>query len=341
MDKKIRVGMDISQLAHKGGVATYVKSLSERLVRLSDLEMVFFYSSLRIPYKGILKNVKKYKLPPTIFELFFNRIRNISIEKFIGPVDIFHSSDWSQPPSKAKKITTFHDLVPIKYPEWSHPKIVSVHKRRLKLVEKEADAVIAVSQATKKDLIELSNIPADKIFVIYEAPSAKFKLQPREKVKRFKEKYNLPEKFVLAIGGVGERRNLTRIRQACSDYQLVVTGEDIPWLNTEELELLYQSASVLVYASLYEGFGIPILDAFSNGLAVITSNVSSMPEVGGEAAIYVDPFNVEDIKQKVVEALESHEFRQKTIKKGFERVKEFSWKIAAKQTAKVYKRLIK
>src|SRR3990170_1982963 len=97
MGKKIRVGMDISQLAHKGGVTTYTRNLSDNLSRISDLEMAYFYSSLRKPYKGKLKNVKAYRLPPTLFELFFNRIRNVSIEKFIGPIDIFHSSDWTQP----------------------------------------------------------------------------------------------------------------------------------------------------------------------------------------------------------------------------------------------------
>src|SRR3990167_5348445 len=184
---------------------------------MDELEMEFFYSSLRQPYHGTLRNVKKYKLPPTLFEMLFNRWRNVGIEKFIGPIDIFHSSDWIQPPSKAKKVTTYHDLVPLLHPEWSHPKIVSVHKRRLKIVEKEIDMVIAVSKATKKDLLEVSNIPEEKITVIYEGPTGDFKPQAKKKIKEFKKKYNLPEKFVLAIGGIGERRNLNRIKEASRD----------------------------------------------------------------------------------------------------------------------------
>src|SRR3990167_8187523 len=104
MVHKIRVGMDISQVAHLGGVSIYTKNLANNLSKISDLEMIFFYSSLRKPFKGHLKNVKSYRLPPTLFELLFNRWRNVNIEKFIGPVDIFHSSDWIQPPTKAKKI---------------------------------------------------------------------------------------------------------------------------------------------------------------------------------------------------------------------------------------------
>lgn len=337
--KKIKVGMDISQLAHKGGVATYTQNLTEELSKIPDLEMEFFYSSFRKPYNGRLKNVKSYKLPPTIFELFFNRIRNVSIEKFIGPVDVFHSSDWTQPPGKAKKVTTYHDIIPIKYPQWSHPKIVAVHKRRLKLVEKEIDLVIAVSKSTKNDLIEVSNIQPEKIAVIYEGPTADFKPQSAEKISRFKKKYNLPEKFILAIGGIGERRNLDRIREVSKNYNLVIAGQTIPWLDTLELELLYASADVLLYASLYEGFGLPILDCFLVGVPVITSNVSSMPEVGGEAAVYVDPNNIESIKEKLDMVMSDEKLRKEMIKKGFEQVKKFSWKKSAEQTFLVYKKL--
>ncbi len=337
----IRVGMDISQLAHKGGVATYTQNLSLKLSKIPDLEMVYFYSSLRKSYQGLLKNVKKYRLPPSLFEMLFNRWRNASIEKFMGPLDIFHSSDWTQPPSKAKKVTTYHDVIPIKYPQWSHPKIVSVHKRRLKLVEVEIDCVIAVSEATKKDLMHVSNIPEGKITVVYEGPTADFKKPTDEQIRQFKKKYNLPENFILAIGGLGERRNLDRIKEACKNYNLVIAGQSIPWLETEELGFLYHSASLLAYCSLYEGFGIPILDAFYCGLPVVTSDVSSMPEVGGNAALYIDPTDVDDIKGKIKDVYRDEDLRETMIKKGFEQVKKFTWEKTAHQTVDIYKRLMR
>ncbi len=336
----MRVGMDISQLAHMGGVGVYTQNLTWEFSKIKDLEMAYFYSSLRKPYHGYLKNVKKYKLPPTLFEILFNRWRNVGIEKFIGPLNIFHSSDWTQPPSKAKKVTTYHDVIPIKYPEWSHPKIVAVQKRRLKIVEKEIDMVIAVSKSAKKDLLEVSKIPEEKIIVIYEGPTADFKPQSKEKIAQFKKKYKLPQNFVLAIGGIGERKNLERIKVATKEYNLVVAGQTIPWLTIDELELLYNSAQALIYCSLYEGFGIPILDAMSCGLPVVTSNVSSMPEVGGDAAIYVNPKNVEDIEKKLNMVMNDSDLREELIKKGFQQVKKFSWRKTAEETANLYRKLI-
>jgi glycosyltransferase involved in cell wall biosynthesis len=335
----LRVGFDISQTAHTGGVATYTQNLAENLSKLSDLEMVYFYSSLRKPYKGKLKHVKTFRLPPTLFEVLFNRIRNTPIEKFIGNIDIFHSSDWIQPPSKAKKVTTVHDLVALKYPEWSHPKIAAVHKRRLHLVEEEVDMVIAVSESTKNDLLEVSKIPKEKITVIYEAVDERFKPKSKKELDEFKQKYDLPDQFVLAIGGVGERRNLKRVKEATKDYNLIITGETIPSLTPEEMPLLYGAATILLYPSFYEGFGLPVLEAMSCGIPVITSNISSLPEVGGNAALYVDPQSIVDIAGTLKDVWDDKDLKNELIKKGFDQVKKFSWERAAKETAAIYAKL--
>lgn len=336
----IKVGLDISQLAHSGGVATYTQNLAYHLQQQLDLEMAFFYSSLRKPYRGNLKNVKKFKLPPTFFEVLFNKMHNVPIERFLGPVDIFHSSDWVQPPSKAKKITTFHDVVPLKFPRWSHPKIVEVHRRRLAIVEKEVDLVIAVSEATKKDLISISQIPEHKIVVIYEGIDRKFKPLPKVEVEKFCQKYNLPEKFVLAIGGIGERRNLDRIKQVCKGYDLIISGQTIPYLNEEELPLLYNAAMVLMYPSLYEGFGLPIVEAMACGTPVITSNISSMPEIAAQAALLVDPKDVDQMKDVLNTLLGDKKLQAELVKKGLERASQFSWEKTAAETTKVYQQLM-
>jgi glycosyltransferase involved in cell wall biosynthesis len=336
----LRVGMDISQVAHPGGVGTYTENLALRLSSIEDLEMVFFYSSLRQRYKGKLKKLQKFKLPPTLFEVLFNKLRNVPIEKFIGPVDIFHSSDWIQPPTKARKVTTYHDLVPILYPKWAHPKTIEVHKRRLALVEKEIDIVIAVSESTKRDLLKVSKIPEKKIIVIHEGVGDEFKPLSEFDVAEFRQRMGLPEEFVLAIGGVGERRNLKRVKQATKKYKLVVPGETMPRVSTDDLPLLYNAAKVLLYPSFYEGFGLPILEAMACGVPVITSGVSSMPEIGGVAAEYVNPESVIDIENKLDLVWKDDEKRQKMIKKGLEQTKKFSWEECAKKTAEVYRGLI-
>ncbi len=332
--------MDISQIAHLGGVSTYTKKLAEGMSMEKELDIVFFYSSLRKPYKGTLKKVKSYFMPPSLLEPLLNKLR-VPIEKFIGDVDIFHSSDWIQPKTNAKKITTYHDVVPLKYPEWSTPSVVSVHRRRLKLVEKEIDMVIAVSETTKKDLLEMTNIPVEKIRVVYEGVGSNFTPQSVEEINKFKKKYRLPEDFILAIGGVGERRNLDRIKRAVKGYQLIISRQDIPPLSDEEMPLLYASAKLLLYPSLYEGFGLPILEAMAVGIPVITSNVSSMPEVGGDAAIYVDPMDESDIETKVKQVINSEKLREELIKKGFAQAKKFTWKKCIDETVSLYKEMMR
>lgn len=338
--KKIRIGFDISQVAHFGGVSQYTQNLALSLQKNKNLEMTYFYSSLRKSYNGDLKNVKKFKLPPTLFEFLFNRLRNTNIEKFLGVIDIFHSSDWVQPPTKAKKVTTYHDVIPLKFPEWSHPRIVDVHKRRLKIVEKEIDAVIAVSESTKNDLIEISSIPEEKIFVIYEGVEEKFRPQPQQKIAEFKEKYNLPKEFVLAIGGVGERKNLDRIKKACKGFNLIISGQSLPYVLNQELPLLYASAKVLIYTTLYEGFGLPIVEAMACGVPVITSNRSSMKEIATGFALLVDPENIDQMHQQLNKLLTDENLRNDLITKGLKYSKKFSWQEAADKTVEVYQKLL-
>lgn len=331
----MKVVIDISQIAHPGGVANYTQHLAEELLKIPELDLTFFYSSLRKPYQGDLSNVKSFRYPPTVLEILFNKLR-LSIDSFITPGDIFHSTDWMQPRTRAKKITTFHDLIPIKFPEWSDPKVVTVHKRRLKIVENEIDKVIAVSKSTKKDLLEVSKIPEEKIVVIYEAADEAFKVKEEKETGNFKSKYNLPSKFLLAIGGVGKRRNLENIKKAAASIPLIITGENIPFLSNKEIPLLYNAASVLVYASLYEGFGLPILEAMQSGTPVVTSNLSSMAEIAEDNAVLVDPQDISSIEKGIELALFEKEYYRK---KGLAHSKKFSWKKCAQETVEVYQKL--
>ncbi len=211
----------------------------------------------------------------------------------------------------------------------------------MELVEKEIDMVIAVSESTKRDLIEITKIPASKIAVIYEAAGKQFKPIDEQSIQNFKKKYRLPEQFILAIGGIGERKNLQRIQEVTKDWNLVITGKNIPWINDNELPLLYNAATVLFYPSLYEGFGLPILEAMACGTPVITSNISAMPEIGGKAALYVNPENIADMAKKLREVMEDKNLRKELSKKGRLRAKQFSWERCAQETIAVYQSLLR
>jgi len=287
----------------------------------------------------------------------------LPIENLIGPIDVFHSSDWTQPPTRAAKVTTIHDFGFIKYPDVAHPKIAAVMRRRLDLVKKESDLIIAVSEATKKDIVDLLGISAKKIRVIHEAVPEEFKSAPRKEVERIKKRYKIKGNYLLSVSTLEPRKNLKRIIEAFSQlstlnsqFNLVIVGKfgwgELPssvirhsssiiftgYVPNKELPALYSGASCFTYPSLYEGFGLPILEAFACQCPVVTSNISSMPEVAGQAAVLVDPLDVKDIARGIKEVLEN---RKKLIKAGSDRVKQFSWEKAAKETLKVYQEAAK
>lgn len=354
----MKIGIDISQIIYETGVSWYTKKLIENLLRIdSEGEYILFGGSLRrladlrvkaSSFSGNYSS-KLYPIAPKLADLVWNRLHLIDVKVLTGPIDVFHSSDWSQPPSNAFKVTTIHDLWPVKFPNLTHPKIVSVHSARLYWVKKEADRIIVPSLATKKDLIEME-FDEKKIVVIPEAPHIERKAS-NEEIELVKKKYNLHGGYVLGVG-VNERKNTKNIikafdlAKAGKDIDLVLVGRKQIKMETtrgvrvlghvpdSHLDALYAGSQALVFPSINEGFGLPILDAFVSETPVVTSNTSSMPEVAGNAAVLVDPKNVESIAEGISYAL-TH--RQTLIKKGLQQVKKYSWEKNAEETLKVYK----
>lgn len=174
----MKIGIDISQLAYPGtGVANFLEKWIDNLLAIDKKnEYIFFFSSLRsslspkfLKYqKNPQVKIKTFKIPPTALDLLWNKAHKIPIESFIGPVDVFITSDWTEPPAKnAKKATIVYDLIVYKYPEETHGKIIATQKRKLKWVKKESDLVFTISQSSKKDLEEILDLPSSKIKVIY------------------------------------------------------------------------------------------------------------------------------------------------------------------------------
>lgn len=175
----MKIGIDISQLAYSGtGVAQYLSKLVEQLLKLDrENQYVLFYSSLRKNldprYDGLFRQfshvtIKKFKFPPLLLDFMWNRLHRVPIEFFIGDVDIFISSDWTQPPTrKAKKITILYDLIVYKFPEETHKKIVAVQRRRIRWVKKECDKILCISESTKKDAFDILGIEKNRLTVSY------------------------------------------------------------------------------------------------------------------------------------------------------------------------------
>lgn len=256
-----------------------------------------------------------------------------------------------------KVVMTVHDLIPILYPKWQ------VLRRRLYfnyILEyrfKYVDVFIAASQNTKKDLIKYFDIDSEKIEVVYEGVTEKFKpckqkkhdfilavstLEPRKNFKRIiesyihlKEKFNISEDLVI-VGKKGWYfKDILRIPPR---YEKHIDFRG--YVSEKDLIELYQSAKIFVYPSLYEGFGLPVLEAMACGCPVITSKVSSLPEVAGDAAILVNPNDVNALAEAMHEVLTNENLQERLAVMGLERAKKFSWKQCAAETIRVYEKAV-
>lgn len=359
----MRIGIDISQIVHQGtGVSTYTQELVKALLSLDHQNdyVLFGFSLRKISYLKAFANSlgpksnfvsKFFPIPPTAAEKLLNHFPRPNIELFTGKLDVLHTSDWLEPRANCPKVTVVHDLAMFKFPHVAHPKILATHKKKLELVKKESQKVIAVSESTKKDLVEMLNFDPAKITIIYEAAD---QLQPESHPEKTLQKYGVKGKYILALGTREPRKNLDRIIQAFTllkdkDLKLVIVGkfgwgEDVKPLDSviitgyipdEDLSAFYSGAQVFAYPSLYEGFGQPILEAMRCGVPVVSSTVSSLPEVAGEAAILVDPTSVQAIAGGIEEASRN---RSALIAKGKKQAEKFSWKKAAVETLEVYKK---
>lgn len=371
----MKIAVDISQIVHGTGTSNYTKNLVKALLELDKKNnYLLFGASLRsyLKLKEFKKQVEDYQnvefkfvpIPPIVLEFLSNRLRILPIDKLIGTVDIFHSSDWTQPKVKSettKKITTVHDMVPYLFESSVHPKIVATHKRRLNLVKKEVDMILVDSYATKEDLMKFLEIPEEKIKVVYLAPSEKFKYQEVEAVNPVLEKYKIKKPYILSVATQEPRKNIQKLLDVFEQIQkrrpelsLVLTGkygwgpglrttDNVIWTGyvpDEDLIALYSGCRVFAYPSLYEGFGLPILEAMACGAPVVTSNNSSMAEIAKDAAILVDPRSHSQLTRAIEMVLDLNmENYQKMVDASIRRAKQYTWQKTAQETLDAYENL--
>jgi len=364
----MKIAIDVSQMCYEGtGVARYVSGLTEALLRTdSPHEFVLFAGTLRQrPFFTQLASTAPWSrakwhilpLPPKIAGLALNSL-SLPIETFIGNVDLFHSSDWAEPSSRCPRVTTVHDLVFKKYPDTVDKLILRTQSKRLIKVVREKTHIIADSMSTKLDLMEIYGLQDSQIDVVYPGIDSIYSPQSNTEIERVKTKYHLPPRFVLSVGTQEPRKNIARLIEACQslDIPLVLIGKygwgepitpgvkgahtpgvlALGFIPDADLPAIYSAATVFAYPSLYEGFGFPVLEAMACGTPVVTANISSLPEIVGDAGILVDPTNIESLKLGIIKAVESSD---SLIKLGIARSGKFTWESTARGVLKVYEKI--
>jgi glycosyltransferase involved in cell wall biosynthesis len=273
-------------------------------------------------------------------------------------IDLFFSPYYKFPVfTKVPVITSIFDVMYLVLDEYKNDIKNIYRKNFIKLTYKKVKKVITSSNFAKNEIIEVFNLPNEKIDIVHLSVDEKFKPQPVEKIKEIKEKHGISKNYILYVGNAKPHKNLNRLLSAWrlidkkikKDYILVLAGVGqkfcykdesiliIPFVSEEELPLIYSGATVFVSPSIYEGFGLPPLEAMACGCPVISSNTSSMPEVLGDACLYFNPYDVNQISKTILEILHSETLREKLQKKGFEKVKFYSLEKMVNSLIKIFK----
>jgi glycosyltransferase involved in cell wall biosynthesis len=291
-------------------------------------------------------------------------------EKLLGGVDVVHSTAYTTPLiSGPKIIVTVHDLSFFVFPQYHSDENYQFVTRHVHHAARRADFIIADSENTKREIRRFLHVPEERIEVIHLAAGQEFmRKSSRDSISLVKARYNIHKPYFLSVGSVEPRKNLARslvafkalIESGRVDYQFVIIGgsgwknEGINaliqelaadghvvypgYLPDEDLPALYQGADVFVYPSIYEGFGLPVLEAMASGVPTITSNTTSLPEVAGDAALLINPLEPFEIFQGMEALATDPSLREELKRRGLEQSRKFSWEETARKTLKVYEK---
>ena len=295
----------------------------------------------------------------------------IPVEAITGPLDVFYSPDFVLPPTRrsTRTLLTVHDLSFLRYPEAFVPKLRRYLERLVPRSIARADVVLADSAATQADIVSLLGAPPDKVQVLYSGvhPCFRPEAEPGER-ERLQARYGIGDRpYVLSVGTVQPRKNYVRLikaftrlqtckpanLQTCkpANLQLLIAGgrgwlyqgilaeaEKHPdrvrllgFVDEADLPALYRNAALFAFPSLYEGFGLPVLEAMACGVPVVCSDASSLPEVAGDAALLVDPHDEDALAEAMARALEETDLRREMITRGLAQAARFTWERAARQ----------
>lgn len=367
----MRIGLDAYHAFRPaGGIARYIRGLVPALAAAApESRFTLFANRLRTegtPWDPGLPNVglRELRWPRRLTQWCWDVLDWPAIDRLLGPLDLFHGMHFVLPAARrAKLVLTVHDLTYLRHPEYfSDPALNERgYRRELPRALARADAVVAVSEHTKRDLVELLRVPAARILVVLEGVEPEFFVQPGDPTTAsVLARLGLTTPYLVCLVGTPEpRKNLVRTvaaaRLAAPRMPLVLIGPVEPirallggnlsgvtlvgTLSDADLPHVLRGADCALYPSLYEGFGLPALEAMAAGVPLVTSDRSALPEVVGDAAVLVDPESVEAIAEGLRTLLGDQERRARLVQAGLARARELSWPRAAGQVLGLYREL--
>ena len=374
----MRIGIDArSVLKQRTGVGNYTFNLIRTLSKLDqENQYVLFYSHHKnvrsaIPVIGNPNFESKFiRFPNKLLNLMWGTLRMPKIDWLVGRVDLYHSPNYTlNMLGRGKSLMTIHDLSFLACRQYSLASGRWHYAFKIKNYAHQVDAIAADSESTKSEIMKYLKVPEEKIHVIHLACSEAFEPLPQsENTQTILDKYKIKGDFILYVGTLEPRKNLKGLIEAYhqtrakDDFLLVLAGGtgwkykhifrlvDKLRLNDRvvfcgyvpdtELPELYNRASVFAYPSFYEGFGLPPLEAMACGLPVVVSHTTSLPEVVGDAGVYVDPSDIDQISHSIDTVLSDTELRNMLRERGLKRARLFSWEKATSETMKLYRQLV-
>ncbi|QXU42543.1 glycosyltransferase family 1 protein [Pedobacter sp. D749] len=366
----MKIGYDGKRAANNlTGLGNYSRSLIEHLAsQYPEHEYLVYAPKLKAARQidaFFEKDNIELKLPKN--GPFLWRTLNILKDLNQDGCQIFHGLSHEIPlaiqHTRIKSIVTIHDLIFLRFPQYYKFIDRKLYKWKSKSACKRANKIIAISEKTKEDIIDLYGISPEKIEVIYQSCDDSFKTAfAAPTLSRIKATYKLPEKYILNVGTIEERKNLKlavqALKEVSEEYKLVVIGKQTAYFKTVEKEIeklglknriiflknipfadlpgIYQMASIFVYPSFYEGFGIPIIEALYSGVPVVAATGSCLEEAGGPDSLYVSPNDAKELAKAINQILESPQQQKEMKEKGLEFVQKFDSNLVTQQLMDCY-----
>jgi len=383
----MNIGFDAKRAYHNGtGLGHYSRTLIRSLAEYFPQHEYYLFNPkasdlFELNGKNIHEVLPSGLLSKTLSSVWRSKWITNDLEK--NKIDIYHGLSNEIPididTTGIKSVVTIHDVIFERFPEQYSKIDVEIYKRKFKYACDHADKVIAISEQTKRDIMEFYKTPEDKIAVCYQSCNPTFGKAIDEKIKQqVREKYSLPDEYFLYVGSIVERKNLlnickavyllrndlrkplvvigdgTKYKQKVKDFikqhgietQIIFLSENplakvaSSFLKADDFPAIYQMAIAMIYPSFFEGFGIPVLESLWSRLPVITSNVSCLPEAGGNGAYYVDPNSAEDIAEGMKKIYNDRSFAEALKEKGWQHAQKFTQQECAACVMKVYQGLM-